>query len=265
MKQQFCRSASVTIPVNGSGGFRQWPRRLCRTAALTAVLATLGACAAGPTLDGRNALRLEVAPSSDFTVRLDNQSDARPGELAAEGASQGLSECSDSDYPIASIIAAPLCAAIGAIGGATTGAIVTAVTTLPEDDADALIQASRQAIAVAAWADELQAELEAEAASRGKSVVQDHEAQLYDVFAKRIEWRISAGNRASLRGEFAIGTYVDGDYRFRDFSVSSRAHSIQHWTADNGHEIVAAYAELISAASIRAWEILDPASTRPRR
>ena len=226
---------------------------------ILAIVLTVTGCAAGPSVRDVSEVSINVPASSDFHPELINVADpgARPGRLAGQGARQGLQDCSDGQYPVLSILMAPLCAGMGAAAGAAVGAVVTATSTIPDEDERIAVNATRQAVSTVHWRDDFRHRLEADGAARGKSIAAFPAGRILTVSVDDLAWSITVGNRLEVRAEIVVMTGSGQDFAQKVFTVSTPARTAEYWASNGGTPLRDAMDGLFAAASDRVWSIVD--------
>lgn len=214
-----------------------------------AVLAMASACATLPELDKGKTVWLgtEFRSHPGLAVDVDGNPETRPGSMAAKGleAASGCGIC-----VLGAVVTVPLLAA--------TGAVITAVETLPEEQAHELNRVSANVTAGfnlnASFARAMRDE-----ASRQGIVLSGRRADArLNIAMTRFEWDVSVGNNVAVRIDFKATGIVDGKGGERNIKYVSERAKASEWIADSGKRIHQNLTTIMDEASQTIWQqVLD--------
>jgi hypothetical protein len=222
------------------------------TAAVAALAFTAG-CSSLPPVDETRTVHLQTdfTGMSKLQVDVDGDPELRPGAMAAEGMYGSVEACNIFFWACA-IFMVPTAAA--------TGAIITAIETLPEEDALALNHVTANVVSRTGVNLDIafDAAMRREAERHGielKSVFADVSLQAY---ISGVRWNVGVGNHVAIETTFTIHGHSDGKSGRRDIKVVSDSAKVEEWVAGAGERIEEALIVMVDEASIEIWErILD--------
>ena len=218
-----------------------------------AALALTAGCSSLPAVDETRTVHLET----DFTgmgalyVDVHGDPETRPGALAADGMVAALETCHVFFWA---------CALITVPAGAATGAVITAIETLPEDDAHALNHVTTNVISRVG----MNLDIDFDTAMRAEA--ERHNIVLKGVYAdvslqayiSEVFWNVGVGNNVAIEATFTISGQADGKSGSRNIKVVSESAKVEDWVAGSGERIEEALYIMVQEASTEIWErILD--------
>ncbi len=144
--------------------------------------------------------------------------------------------------------------------GAATGAIITAIETLPEEDAKALNYVTANVV----WRAGTNLDIDFDTAMRREA--ERHGIQLkgvfadvsLDVFVSKVFWNVGVGNNVAIEATFTVVGRADGKTGQRDIKIVSEYAQVEEWVAGSGERIEEALNAMVQEASVEIWDrILD--------
>jgi hypothetical protein len=227
---------------------------------IAAVLASLSlslvsACASLPPLDKVRTVSLstDFSSYSGLVVDVDGNPDTRPGKMAAT-ALEGAGGC--GMCIIGAVVIVPVYAA--------TGAVITAVSTLPEEQAHELNRVSADVMAGFSPAAGLSKAMLEEALRQGIVITRRNADARLNIAATEWFWDVSIGNNVAIQIEFEVTGFVDGKGGRRKITYRSERATVPEWLANNGQPIRQTLATIFDEASQEVWQrILDREEEAP--
>lgn len=221
-----------------------------RAAFITLAMGFLSACAGLPPIDEVETVSIETSFATYATpvVDVDGDPETRPGRMAGEAAIAAL-EC-HVFYIICAAAIIPLSAA--------TGATITAITTLPEEQAHELNRVTAEVASgmnlVARFVDATRDE-----AIRQGLTLRDRNADaLIRIEPTAFEWVVSVGDNVAIRMEVAVVVFLDGRRKVRRMKYRSEAAKVPEWLADDAERLRHELETFMDEASEAIWlKILD--------
>jgi hypothetical protein len=213
--------------------------------AFVAVIALVSGCASLPSLEkARTVSLVTYFPSySDLTVDVDGNPNTRPGKMAGQGLA--VTEGCGAFFIACAIVTVPL--------GALTGAVITAVETLPEQQAHELNRVSANVIAGLSLNVDFDMAMRAEASRHGIVLkTSDADARI-DIVMTRFEWDVSVGNNVAIRIDFKVTGSADGKTGHRNFTITGERAKAPEWMADSGKRIGEELMTIMDEASRTIW------------
>ena len=214
--------------------------------AAVAVLAMVSACATLPEVDKGKTVLLgtEFRSHPSLAVDVDGNPNTRPGRMAAEGFA--ITEGCGAFFIFCAAVTVPL--------GAAIGAAITAVETLPEEQAHELNRVS--AIVTAGFnLDASFGRAMRDEASRQGIVLGGRRADArLNIAMTRFEWDVSVGNNVAVRIDFKATGIVDGKVGERNIKYVSERAKASEWIADSGKRIHQNLTTIIDEASQTIWQ-----------
>jgi len=218
-----------------------------------AALALTAGCSSLPPVDETRTVHLQTnfMGMSKLEVDVDGDPELRPGAMAAEGMYGSVEACNIFFWACA-IFMVPTAAA--------AGAIITAIETLPEEEAHALNHVTANVVSHNGVDLDMafDAAMRREAERHGielKSVYADVSLQAY---ISEVRWNVGIGNHVAIEATFAIHGHADGRSGRRSIKVVSDSAKVEEWVAGSGELIEEALNVMVEDASVEIWErILD--------
>jgi hypothetical protein len=229
------------------------PTRGALVMAAVAALAFAAGCSSLPPIDETRSVHLQT----DFTgmsrleVDVDGDPELRPGAMAVQGMYGSVEACNIFFWACAIVMVPTATAA---------GAIITAIETLPEEDAHALNHVtanvvSRNGVNLDMAFDQA---MRREAGRHGielKSVFADVSLQAY---ISEVRWNVGVGNHVAIEATFTIHGHANGKSGRRNITVVSDSAKVEEWVSGSGELIEEALNVMVEDASVEIWErILD--------
>jgi hypothetical protein len=213
--------------------------------ALVAVFALVSGCASLPSLEKARTVSLVTNfPSySDLIVDVDGNPDTRPGKMAVDGFA--VTEACGILFFACAIVTVPL--------GALTGAVITAVETLPEQQAQELNRVSANVIAGLSLSADFDMAMRAEASRHGIVLRTSNADARIDIVMTRFEWDVSVGNNVAIRIDFKVTGVADGKTGYRNFTIIGERAKAPEWMADSGKRIGEELITIMDEASRTIW------------
>ena len=229
----------------------------CLVAGAALVLAS--GCSSLPPIDRSKAVYLEtdLTGLGGLEVDVDGNPDTRPGALAAEGFVASVEGCDILFWA---------CALIIVPAGAATGAVITAIETLPEEDALALNRVTTDVVSRAGMNLDIDFDtaMRNEAERHGivlKNVIAD--VSLY-AYVSEVFWNVGVGNNVAIEATFTIRGHADGKSGQRSIKIVSDSAKVQDWVSGTGERIEEALTVMVAEASVEIWRrILDDDDKKP--
>lgn len=216
-----------------------------------ATFALASGCSSLPDVDETRPVWLEtdLTGYSRLEVDVEGDPDARPGALAAEGGRAAVEVCGPF-YMFCALVTVPV--------GAVAGAIITAVETLPEDQAHALNHVTAQVASRLSLDADFNAAMRSEGARHGITYSMMKADVWLRVQTTQIFWNVGVGNKVALEVHFTVtgrSGAKSGKLAVRYVSDSARVHD---WVAGTGELIEQALMKMVEEASVEIWQkILD--------
>lgn len=225
------------------------------TAAI-AVLALLSGCASLPSLENARtvSLRTNFSSHGGLAVDVDGNPNTSPGRMAAEGFA--MTEGCGALFLACAVVTVPL--------GAATGAVITAVETLPEEQAHELNRVSASAMAGFNLNGRFSKAVREEASRQGVVLSKGlapsggrADARL-DIVMTKFRWVVSVGNNVAIRINFKVTGFADGKRGCRNITYTGERAKVPEWTADSGKRIHQELTTIMDEASHTIWQkVLD--------
>jgi len=196
---------------------------------VVAVLALVSACASLPSLEKVRtvSLRTEFPSYGGLAVDVYGNPDTRPGRMAAEGFA--LTEgCG---------IAFLACAAVTVPLGAAMGAVITAVSTLPERQAYRLNRVTANVTAGLNLDANFQKAMREEASRQGIVLTRGYADARINVVVTRFQWDVGVGNSVAIRIDFEVTGFADGKRGHRNITYFSERAKVPEWITESGKRI----------------------------
>lgn len=225
-------------------------RLYCRPLTIVVAMSLLSACSSLPPMEETQvvSLRTEFASFIIPEVDVDGNPELRPGSMALGGL-QASGECG---------VLVLFCAMVMVPTAAATGAVITAIETLPDEQALVLNQVSKTVMSG------LDQDVVLDDAMRGvatkQSVVlrKSRADVLLNVTVTHFEWDVSVGNNVAMKIKFYVWGQANGRKGGRKFSFTSKRAKAPEWTADSGALIRQEFSALMEQVSERIWrELLE--------
>lgn len=223
--------------------------RLCTVIAGGAALTTLFACASLPRLEDARTVSVTTGfhAYADIAVDVDGNPAYRPGKMAKDAAGAAL-ECGMVHW-----ILILVCEAVMVPASAATGAVITAVSTLPEEQALELNRVSVASVAGINFSREFGMAVRREASRRGLLLRRNNADAHVRIVMRAMWWDVTAGNNVSIRIDFEVSGQVDGKAGTRKIGFRGERATAAEWIADDGHKVREALDTVLDDASQQIW------------
>jgi hypothetical protein len=193
-------------------------------------------------------LRTEFASFIIPEVDVDGNPELKPGSMAMDGL-QASGECG---YFVL------LCAMVVVPTAAATGAVITAVETLPDEQALTLNQVSKTVMSGLDQDVVLDNAMRGVAARQSVVLRKSRADVLLNVTVTQFKWDVSVGNNVAMKIKLYVWGQANGKKGDRNFSFTGKRAKAPEWTADSGALIRQEFSALMEQASERIWrEVLD--------
>lgn len=216
-----------------------------RAMAAVAAVVLLSGCASFPPIETGDTVSVETNFPTYQVLAVDVEGDpaSRPGR-AAVGALGGSTECGYL-FLVCAIVAVPAAAA--------TGAVITAIETLPEHEAHELNRVTADIMAGINLEDSLTTAMHEEAVRQGLVLSYGQADTHLSIFVSEFTWIVSAGNNVSIRMNFNATGSANGKNGIRTMSYRSEKASVPDWVAKNGERIRQTLDTIAEEASREIW------------
>jgi len=142
---------------------------------------------------------------------------------------------------------------VGAAVGAATGAAVSGATTLPDDDAALLREASARVMGSRDWQKTYLASLEQTARARDIVVNSGNVDTRISVYLQTLEWDIIIGNQAQIVADVQVLIQQDQNRFIKSYRKSSAAFQADKWAEGDGQAVADALEQLFIDTSNEFW------------
>ena len=225
-------------------------RRAGRASIVTLALGFLSACAGLPPVDEVETVALETGFATYAVPVVDvyGNPETRPGRLAGEGAIAAL-EC-HVFYIICAAAIVPLSAA--------TGATITAITTLPEEQSHELNRVTAEVASGMNLGARFVDAARDEAVRQGLSLRERNADARIRIQATAFDWVVSAGDNVAIRMDVIVVVFLDGRRKERRMKYRSEAAKVPEWIANDAERLRKELETFMDEASEAIWlQILD--------
>mgnify|MGYP001824291804 FL=1 len=216
-----------------------------------ATLALVSGCSSLPDVDETRPVWLEtdLTGYSRLEVDVDGNPEVRPGALAAEGGRAAVEVCGPF-YMFCALVTVP--------AGAVAGAIITAVETLPEEQAHALNYVTAQVASRLSLDADFRAAMRSEGARHGITFSMMRADAWLRVQTTQIFWNVGVGNKVALEVHFTVTGESRGKSGRLTVRYVSASAGVHDWVAGTGELIEQALIKMVEEASVEIWQkILD--------
>jgi len=154
--------------------------------------------------------------------------------------------------------AALFCAIVMVPVGAVTGAVITGIETLPEDQAHELNKVSAAVMTSNSLYTDLDNAMHDEALRQGLVVSRRKADANVHIEVTRLLWDVSIGNKVAVYIDFHVRASVKGKRGKRNIRYRSERGTVPEWVENNGQRIHETLATIMEEASQKVWQsILD--------
>jgi hypothetical protein len=214
-------------------------------------LALASGCSSLPEIDETRTVDLEtnLTGYSRLEVDVDGDPEQRPGAMATKGVHAAMEVCGPF-YWACSVVTLPV--------GAATGAIITAVETLPEDQANALNHVTRKVASQLSLDADFQKAMHDEAGRHGIQLRSWRAHVELRVYVTEMYWNVGVGNNVAFEVHFAIEGRSGGQSGHARYKYVSDSAKVHDWVAGTGEMIEQALIRMVGESSVEIWQkILD--------
>jgi len=199
-----------------------------RTILLLCALSVTG-CASLPSLEKARtvSLRTDFPFSGRLAVDVYGNPNTRPGRTAAEGFA--LTEGCGIAFIACAVVTVPL--------GAAMGAVITAVSTLPERHAFALNRVTANVTAGLNLDASFEKAMRDEASRQRIVLTHGYADARMNVVVTRFQWDVGVGNSVAIRIDFEVTGFADGKRGHRNITYISERATVPEWIVDSGKRI----------------------------
>ncbi len=215
-----------------------------RTIFLLCALSVAG-CASLPSLEKVRtvSLRTDFSSFGRLKVDVDGNPNTRPGRMAVEGikAVDGCGFC---------ILILPITVGLYA----ATGAVITAIETLPERQAHELNRVTVNVTAGLNFDATFEKAMRDEASRQGIVLTRGYADARLDVVMTRFRWDVGVGNNVAIKIDFKVTGDADGKRGHRNITYISERAKVPEWVADSGKRIREELTTIMDEASQTIWQ-----------
>jgi hypothetical protein len=218
---------------------------------LLALAALLSGCGSLPDIEDARTIELRTTFGATWApeVDVDGNPNLRPGAMALSGLEASMEACQEFFI---------FCAVISVPVYTVTGAVVTAVDTLPEEEAEMLNLLTARATSGLPMSRMFNSVMLSEAIRQGVQVQASGAEAIIEFVATELWWEVSIGNQVSLRLTVEAHARHSGKTGRRRFGYRGKPAPIEEWLAGGEPHIRDSLEAFLPEASEAIWQrILD--------